>query len=163
MAPRPPVPSLEDVLLRLTSEHLSLLESVGARSRPELAAVSWIRGRPPRQADLMVGWRSRFVRNLAHQKDIALAVFFESVFTLSGTAEVVEKLVPGLPVPLARVRLTFDGVYDGLFTGGRLAGPPLYEKVYPPKLANLDRLVEERLDGEPVPTVLAANTSRQRP
>ena len=162
MAPRPPVPPVEDVVRRLKSEHLSLLASVDATGRPELAAVSWIRGRPPQEADLMVGWRSRFVRNLAHRKDVCLAVFFESVFTLSGTAEVVEKLVPGLPVPLARVRLTFEGVYDGLFTGGRLVGPPVYEKVYPPKLANLDRLVEERLDGEPVAPALAANTARHR-
>lgn len=160
MAPRRPAPRLEDVVGRLNSEHLCMLASVDAQGRPELSAVSWIRGRPPAEADLMVGWKARLVRNLAHRPDICLAVFQESVFTLAGTARVVEKLVPGLPVPLARIRLTFEGVYDGLFTGGRLGAPPVYEKVYPPKLANLDRLVEEHLDEPREPSVAAANTSR---
>lgn len=161
MAPRRTVPSIEDVVGRLKSDHLSLLASVDSQGRPELSAVSWIRGRPPAEADLMVGWKARLVRNLAHHPEICLAVFHESVYTLSGRAELVEKLVPGLPVPLARLRITFDGVYDGLFTGGQLEAPPAFQKVYPPKLANLDRLVEERLDGGVEPSALAVNTSRE--
>lgn len=145
MAPRRAVPRLEDVIARLEPESLCLLASVDASGRPELSAVSWLKGRPPDGLDLMVGAKARLIRNLAHHTAVTLAVFQESVYTLAGTAQVVEKLVPGLPVPLARVRVRFEAVYDGLFTGGRLTGAPTFVKQYPIKLANLDRLVEKRL------------------
>jgi hypothetical protein len=148
MAPRRAVPALVDVVGRLQPEQLCLLASVDTAGRPEVSAVSWLRGRPPDEMDLMVGAKARLVRNLRHNAAVTLAVFQESVYTLSGTAQVVEVPVEGLPIPLALVRVRFDGVYDGLFTGGRLTGPPTFVKQYPPKLSHLDRLVAERLARE---------------
>jgi hypothetical protein len=148
MPRRRAVPDLSDVVSRLQPEQLCLLASVDATGRPEVSAVSWIRGRPPDEMDLMVGAKARLVRNLGQNGAVTLAVFQESVYTLSGTGWVIEVPVPGLPIPLALVRIRFDGVYDGFFTGGRLTGPPTFVKQYPPKLSHLDRLVAERLAGE---------------
>lgn len=139
------VPDLAAVLESLTAESLSLVATTDDRGHPNVAAVSWLRGAPPDHLDLLVGWRSRLVKNIQRVPEVSVVVFQDSVLTLHGRAHVAERLAQGLPIPLSLVRVSVDAVYDSMFTGGTLTASPHYVKDYPPKLRHLDDQVAEYL------------------
>ncbi len=132
------VPDLAAVLGTLTAESLSLVATADEYGHPNVAAVSWLRGAPPDHLDLLVGWRSRLVRNIQRVPAVTVVVFQESVLTLQGRGHVEERLAQGLPIPLSLVRVEVEAVYDSMFTGGQLTSSPRYVKDYPAKLRHLD-------------------------
>jgi hypothetical protein len=139
-------PNVAEVLRSLSNEALSLVASTDDRGHAQVAAVSWIRGAPPEHLDLLVGWRSRLVKNIQKRPAVTVVVFLDSVLTLYGDAVVEEPLAQGLPIPLALVRVKIHSVFDSMFTGGQLIDSPHYVKDYPPKLRHLDAQVAEYLD-----------------
>lgn len=146
------VPDLAAVLGTLTAESLSLVATSDEHEHPNVAAVSWLRGAPPDHLDLLVGWRSRLVKNILRVPAVTVVVFQESVLTLQGRAHVEERLAQGLPIPLSLVRVEVEAVYDSMFTGGQLTASPHYVKDYPAKLRHLDDqvaayLAEHQLTG----------------
>lgn len=137
------IPDLEQVLAELNRESLCVLASVSRKGLPEVSAVSWVRGRPPDQVDIVSGWKSRAVKNLETHPGVSLLLYHTTVLVLTGDAWVEEKLIPDLPIPLALIRVKVQAVHDGMFTGGVLTGGPSYIKDYPVKLSHLDTLVDD--------------------
>lgn len=136
---------LSAVLGGLTAETLSLVATTDEHGHPNVAAVSWLRGAPPDHLDMLVGWRSRMVRNIQRHPGVTVVLFQDSVLTLHGEAHVEEPLAQGLPIPLSLVRVRLHSVFDSMFTGGQLTTAPHYVKDYPVKLQHLDAQVEEYL------------------
>lgn len=137
------LPALDQVLADLNRESLCVLASVSRKGLPEVSAISWIRGRPPDQVDIVSGWKSRAVKNLDTHPGVSLLLYQASVLVLTGDAWVEEKLIPDMPIPLALIRMKIEAVHDGMFTGGILTSGPSYIKDYPAKLSHLDTLVDD--------------------
>jgi hypothetical protein len=154
VAPKSVAPA--EVLGRLGRDDLAVLASLERDGAPHLSTVSWYRGRPPDAVDLVIGRTARFLRNIERQPDCTLLVFLDSVYALAGTAAVTARDIPDLPIPLSLVRLTVTTVYASLFTGAELVAGPRHRKRYPPKLRNLDALVDAYLDRVTVPAGVSA-------
>ena len=144
----------EQVVGRLGHDEMAVLTSTDRGGQPHLSTVSWYRGRLPDAVDLIVGRTARFLKNIEARPAATMLVFLETAYALAGTADIIVRDIPDMPIPLTLVRLKIESVYEALFTGAELLGGPRYRKEYPEKLKDLDQIVDAYFDVVPesVPT-----------
>ena len=123
---------------------LIILTTIDAeRHSPSASAISWVRAYSGNEIRLAVSNKSRIVANVKNNPAVALVLIgLGTVYTIAGKGKVLEEKMEGAALPLAKIGVDIDAVYDSMFWGAKITESPKYVKTYDAEKADaLDRQV----------------------
>jgi hypothetical protein len=123
---------------------LIILTTVDAESQsPGASAISWVKAYSGDKIRFAVTNKSRIVANVKNNPAVALVLIgLGTVYTIAGKGKVLEEKMDGVALPLAKIEVDIDAVYDSMFWGAKITESPKYEKTYDADKADaLDRQV----------------------
>lgn len=126
-------PILADSLLQsLQQERIVTIATIDFEKKsPNVSAISWVYAMNTSTIRVAVDQRSRIIENLRHNPSLILNVMAnESVYSISGKAEIKADCIEGIPLKLTLVEIAIEEVRDVMFYGAKLSVEPKYEKTY---------------------------------
>ncbi|RXT14981.1 pyridoxamine 5'-phosphate oxidase family protein [Ammoniphilus sp. CFH 90114] len=134
----------------LKKERFVLLNTVDKDiGSPNASAISWVYAPNPSTILLAVDNRSRIIENINSNQNVTLTVIGAgSVYSIIGTASILQEKMEGVPLKLASIEVQIKEVRDVMFYGSRISVEPQYEKTYDKQAAEkLDNQVMKALKG----------------
>lgn len=145
----PVEPSLIQSLFEaLQKEHFAILSTIDHETgAPCNHAISWIFAKDENTVHFAISNRSKALPNIKKNNLLSITVFAnESVYAISGRAEIKTERIEGIPLKLALVTVKIDEVRDIMFYGSVISMEPVYKKSYDEAAAvRLDNQVMEAL------------------
>lgn len=132
----------------LSGEKLVLLTTMEADgSAPNVAAISWVKSVDDRTIRFAVSTNSRIVSNVrAHPSIVLTVIGMGSVYSIHAKAAVIEDVMAGVSLKLAKVEAVVEKILDSMFWGSKITTEPAYEKTYNvEKAKKLDEQVYQAL------------------
>lgn len=132
----------------MQKERFTLLATVDHETKgPNVNAISWVIAPTNSTIRFAVDNRSRILENIKAEPNVSITVIAQgTVYTISGTARILEEKMEGVPLKLAKVEILISAVRDVMFYGSRIVQEPGYEKTYDLEAAKkLDNQVLEAL------------------
>lgn len=123
---------------------LIILTTIDAETQfPSASAISWVKAYCGDKIRFSVTGNSRIAANIKKNPAVALVLIgLGTVYTISGTCKVLEERMDGVAMPLAKIEVDIDVVYNSMFWGAKITETPKYEKTYNPSKADaLDQQV----------------------
>ncbi|WP_027409069.1 pyridoxamine 5'-phosphate oxidase family protein [Anoxybacteroides tepidamans] len=116
----------------LSGEKLVLLTTVEPGGNvPNVAAISWVKSVNEQTLRFAVSTNSRIVSNIRANPRVVLTVIgMGSVYSIHATASVIEDVMPGVPLKLAKIEAVVEMILDSMFWGSKITTEPAYEKTY---------------------------------
>jgi uncharacterized pyridoxamine 5'-phosphate oxidase family protein len=121
----------------LQGEQLVLLGTVDAETKaPSVNAISWVKSLSKEKIRFTVTNNSRIVTNIKDNPHVVLTVVgLETVYSINGSANILQETMEGVPLKLAKIEVDIDHVFESMFWGAKIVQEPVYEKTYNEKKA----------------------------
>jgi predicted pyridoxine 5'-phosphate oxidase superfamily flavin-nucleotide-binding protein len=121
----------------LQGEQLVLLGTVDSESKaPSVNAISWVKSLTKEKIRFTVTNNSRIVTNIKDNPHVVLTVVgLETVYSINGSANILQETMEGVPLKLAKIEVDIDHVFESMFWGAKIVQEPVYEKTYNEKKA----------------------------
>lgn len=132
---------IQPLFQELQKERLVTVATVDHESGgPNICAISWILAKDEKTIHFAIDNRSRLIENIRkNDQAVVNLIANESVYSISGKADIIEEKIEGVPLKLALVELKINEVRDVMFYGSKITVEPQYDKTY-------DKVAAERLD-----------------
>ncbi|MBT2637286.1 MULTISPECIES: pyridoxamine 5'-phosphate oxidase family protein [unclassified Bacillus (in: firmicutes)] len=109
---------------------------------PNVSAISWVLAKDEETVYFAVDNRSRIIENIkSNDKAVINLIANESTYSISGSANVKQEKLEGVPLKLALVEIKISEVRDVMFYGSKIVAEPQYDKTY-------DKDAAARLDNQ---------------
>jgi Pyridoxamine 5'-phosphate oxidase len=106
------------------------------KNSPVMNAISWLVALDDKTIRFAVDQRSFIVSNIEANKGVSLSLFSnETVYNISGDANILTKQLPGIPLKLACIEVKINEVKNILFYGSKITTEPEYTKTYDERAA----------------------------
>lgn len=133
MAKKDKVTELTDELAAfLEGEKLVMLSTIDYEAGvPNVSAISWVKALDTKNIRFSVTSNSRTVDNVKSNGGVVLTVIgLETVYSIQGTASILEEAMSGVSLKLAKINVEVDEVLESMFWGSKITAEPKFEKTY---------------------------------
>ncbi len=145
MANNEPMTELTEELMEyLEGEKLVLLTTIEAEGNsPNVSAISWVKSYSKDKIRFTVTNNSRIIANIKENPNVVFTIIgLATVYSITGTADILEETMEGVPLKLAKVEVGVKQVFNSMFWGAQITQEPEYRKTYnPEKAKELDEQV----------------------
>ncbi|WP_102271724.1 pyridoxamine 5'-phosphate oxidase family protein [Cytobacillus massiliigabonensis] len=134
----------EEQVKHINSNTLILLSTVDHESHgPNTCAISWVTAINEKTIRFSITNNSRTFSNIKNNPKVTLSMIgLETVYSITGMINVLNEKIEGVHLPLSKLELQIEAVFDSMFWGGKITQTPIYEKTYNPQKADaLDKQV----------------------
>jgi uncharacterized pyridoxamine 5'-phosphate oxidase family protein len=150
MSKKPTIPDLltSDQMAKLNLDTLILLSTIDYESNgPSVSAISWVKALSAKKIRFSVTNNSRIYANINANPSVTVCfIGLGTVYSISGTANIMESKMDGIAMPLAKIEVEVQAVFESMFWGAQITQEPVYEKTYDLAKANaLDQQVYSAL------------------
>lgn len=132
----------------INEKTLILLVTIDSNSQhPSASAISWVAAYSEDKIRFAVTGNSRIAGNVKKNPAVALVLIgLGSVYTIEGTCNVIDEKIEEVALPLVKIEVEINAVYNSMFWGAKITEAPKYEKTYDPNKADtLDQQVYSAL------------------
>lgn len=114
---------------------------------PNVSALSWVLAKSKETIYFAVDNRSRIVKNIINNKQIALTMIAnETTYSINGEATVKNNKLDDVPLKLALIEMKVKEVRDVMFYGSKITLHPKHDKTYDEAAAaRLDKQVMDQM------------------
>jgi len=138
----------EEQMSYLNSNPLILISSIEKETNgPNTSAISWVKCLNDKKLRFAVTSNSRIIANISKNPNVTITFVGQgTVHTVLGKASIIEEKISNINIPLAKLEIEVDAVFDSMFWGAKITQDPKYEKTYDlEKAIALDKQVYEAL------------------
>lgn len=137
MANEPMTELNSELLEHLEGEKLVLLATVEAETNvPNVTAISWVKSYNKNKIRFTVTNNSRIITNIKNNPNVVFnTIGLETVYSIQGKANILEDTMEGVSLPLSKVEVDVENVFESMFWGAKITQEPTYEKTYNPEKA----------------------------
>lgn len=122
----------------MNDKPLILLSTIDAESNtPNTSAISWVKAHTPTTIRFAVTNNSRTAANVKANPRVSLTMIaLGTVYSIVGEAHILEDKIEGIAMPLSKIEVRIEVVFESMFWGAAITQNPAYEKTM-----NIDKAI----------------------
>jgi Pyridoxamine 5'-phosphate oxidase len=122
----------------MNDKPLILLSTIDAESNtPNTSAISWVKAHTDKTIRFAVTSNSRTAANVKANPRVSLTMIaLGTVYSIVGEASILEEKIEGIAMPLSKIEVQIEAVFESMFWGAAITQNPAYEKTM-----NIDKAV----------------------
>ncbi|WP_232698683.1 pyridoxamine 5'-phosphate oxidase family protein [Brevibacillus daliensis] len=114
----------------MNDKPLILLSTIDKETNtPSTSAISWVKAHSEKTIRFAVTSNSRTLANLKENSRVSLTMIgLGTVYSIIGEAHLLEEKIDGIAMPLAKLEVRIEAVFESMFWGAAITENPAYEK-----------------------------------
>lgn len=122
----------------MNDKPLILLSTIDSQTNtPNTSAISWVKAYSPTAVRFAVTNNSRTAANVKANPRVSLTMIgLGTVYSIIGEAQILQEKMDGVAMPLAKIEVRIEAVFESMFWGAAITQNPAYEKTYNIEKAN---------------------------
>lgn len=116
----------------MNDKPLILLSTIDSETNtPNTSAISWVKAYSDTAIRFAVTNNSRTAANVRANPRVSLTTIgLGTVYSIIGVAQIVEEKIEGVAMPLCKIEVAIESVFESMFWGAAITQNPAYEKTY---------------------------------
>lgn len=116
----------------MNDKPLILLSTIDSETNtPNTSAISWVKAYSDKAVRFAVTNNSRTAANVKANPRVSLTMIgLGTVYSIIGEAHILQEKMDGVAMPLCKIEVRIEAVFESMFWGAAITQNPQYEKTY---------------------------------